>query len=121
MTASKQVAIFLVIITVAANIINFSGVGAALDIDPRTQGQEEVDRVNETASQVQPTQGTRDTLFSLFTSMGSLFLGIVNIVFAAPLMFENLGVPWWLTTFFFAPMVIIVAADVMHVLTGRNP
>lgn len=119
--ASTQIVIFLILLTAMANVISASGVGAALEIDPHTQGEEEVDRVQEEAEKVEAPQGIADTLFALFISVTNTIQPVYNVIFAAPLMFQNLGVPSWLTTAFFAPMVVIVAADIVHVLTGRDP
>jgi hypothetical protein len=119
--ASKQIAIFLILLTAASNLLIGSGIAAALDIAPSTQGQEAVDQATANASEIEPSQGGSETLFGIFTSGTTALVGTFQIIFAAPRMFIFLGVPGWLTTFFFAPMVVIVAADTYHLLSGRDP
>lgn len=118
---STQIAIFLVLLTAASNLILFSGVGAALGVAPSTGTPGQVEQVQEDADQLEPSQGQQDTLFGIFTSGTSALTDIYQVIFAAPLMFVNLGVPNWLTTFVFAPMAIVVLADVYHLLSGRDP
>ena len=119
--ASTQIVIFLVLLTAASNAIMVSGVGAALEISPGTGAEDEVQEVQDEADSIEPAQGTSETLFTMYTSTTQTFETIFTFVFAAPLMFINLGVPSWLTAMFFAPMAIIVAADIVHLLTGRDP
>jgi len=119
--ASTQIVIFLVLMTAASNAIMASGVGAALGVAPTTGAQSEIDQVQSDADEIEPAQGSSDTLFSLYNSVTGVFASIYGVIFAAPLMLVNIGMPTWLVTFLFAPAVVIVAADVAHMLTGRNP
>lgn len=119
--ASTQIVILLMLLTAASNAIMFSGVGAALEISPDTGAQDELERVQESADEVEPAQGNSDTLFTMYASTTGAFETVYSIIFAAPLMFINLGVPIWLVTFFFAPMIVIVLADIVHLMGGRDP
>lgn len=119
--ASTQIVIVLVLMTAASNAIMASGVGAALGVAPTTGAQGEIDDVQDSADSIQPSQGPTETLFSLYNSVTGVFNNIYGVIFAAPLMLINIGVPTWLTTFLFAPAVVIVAADIAHLLTGRDP
>lgn len=119
--ASTQIVIFLVLMTAASNAIMASGVGAALGVAPTTGAQSEIDQVQSDADEIEPAQGSSDTLFSLYNSVTGVFASIYGVIFAAPLMLVNIGMPTWLVTFIFAPAVVIVAADVAHLLTGRDP
>lgn len=119
--ASTQIVIFLVLMTAASNAIMASGVGAALGVAPTTGAQSEIDQVQSDADEIEPAQGSSDTLFSLYNSVTGVFASIYGVIFAAPLMLVNVGMPTWLVTFIFAPAVVIVAADVAHLLTGRDP
>lgn len=119
--ATVQIVIGLMLLTAASNAIMFSGVGAALDIQPSTGAEGQVAETQEDASQIEPSQGNTDTLFSLYTSVTSTMNQVFQIVFAAPLMFINLGVPTWLTGFIFTPLVVIVAVDVANMVFGGSP
>lgn len=110
--ATTQIVIGLMLLTAASNAIMFSGVGAALDIAPSTGAEDRVEQTQDDASGFEPSQGNSDTLFSLYTSVTTVITSIYQIVFAAPLMFINLGVPTWLTGFIFTPLVVIVVTDI---------
>lgn len=117
---SIQIVTFLLLLNLAAGLITASGLGAALAIDPEIGGNDAVDRTQQNASTVEPSQGRLDTLFSLFTSTGSTMATIFKLVFYGPAMLMNLGVPEFITTFVFGGAGVIVAADVIHYLTGRG-
>lgn len=119
--ASTQIVIFLILLTAASNAIMLSGVGAALEINPNTGGEAAVEDVQQDAESIEPAQGTSETLFTMYTSVTQSLQGVFTFVFAAPLMFINIGVPGWLVFFFFSPLAIIVVVDVVHVLMGRDP
>lgn len=119
--ASTQIVIFLVLLTAASNAIMASGVGAALGVAPSTGAQDQIDQVQQDAETIEPTQGNTETLFSLYNSVTSVFSDLYGVIFAAPLMLINIGLPGWFVTFLFAPAVVIVATDVAHLLTGRDP
>lgn len=118
--ASMQIVIFLLLMTAASNAIVVSGVGDALGIAPTTGEQAAVTDAQAQADSFSPTQGSSETLFGLFTAGGSVFSSIFQVALAAPLMFINLGVPTWLVTFIFAPMTVIVFADLFGIIAGRS-
>lgn len=117
---SIQIVTFLILLNLTAGVITASGVGAALNINPEIGGDERVEATNESASSVEPSQGLRDTLFSMYTSTAGTLKDIVKLVFYGPAMLQNLGVPKFLTTFLFGGASVIVAVDVIHYLTGRG-
>jgi hypothetical protein len=118
--ASMQIVIFLLLMTAASNAIVVSGVGDALGVAPTTGEPAAVQSAQSDAESFSPTQGSSETLFGLFTSGGSVFASIFQVALAAPLMFVNLGVPTWLVSFVFAPMAIIVFADLFGIIAGRG-
>lgn len=118
--ASRHIVVFLVILYAVSIMITASGVGAALDINPEVAGGEEIDAANESARNISPSQGTQDTLFSMFTSTASSYEIVYQVVFYGPMMLKSLGVPDFILLPVFAPMYIIVAADFIHLLTGRD-
>lgn len=120
MRPSIQIVTFLILLNLAAGVITASGLGAALEINPEVGADEQVEAANESASQIEPSQGIRDTLFSLYTSTAGTINDVATLVFYGPFMLQNLGVPGFLTTFIFGGASVVVAADVIHYLTGRG-
>lgn len=80
------------------------------------------DQASEDAETVRATQESgSQTMFSLFTSLLSSLLSAAKMAtIGGPLMFLNLGLPQWLVGFIFGPMYVIVAADVVTMLGGRD-
>lgn len=120
MRPTIQIVIFLVLLNLAAGLITASGLGAALAINPEVGGDQAVESSQENASQVEPSQGRLDTLFSLFTSTAGTMNDIFKLVFYGPVMLSNIGIPAFITNFLFGAAGIVVAVDVIHYLAGRG-
>lgn len=120
MRPSIQIVTFLILLNLAAGMITASGLGAALSVNPEVGADDQVAAANDNASQVEPSQGLRDTLFSLYSSTAGTMTAIFRLIFYGPVMLQNLGVPAFITTFVFGGASVIVAADVIHYLTGRG-
>ena len=118
---SVQLVMFLIILNAVAGVVTVSGLGAALDIDPDTGAEDRIQRSIDTAAEdVEPTQGITDTLFSMFVSVTMTFSTIVNLMTYGTTMVINLGMPAWIVRPFEGIVYIIIAADLMHMLTGRD-
>lgn len=119
MRISMKVTVFLVLLNASAGVVTGMGVAGDMGVDPNVGGGAEVEQANQTAGEVQSGDGFGDTLFSVFASVGGLFGTIFGLVFAGPAMLQNLGIPTPIVTFLFAPMYLIVAADIAYILSGR--
>lgn len=115
-----QIVICLLLLNLSAGLITGSGLGAALDINPEVIDDGAANNTLDNASQVEPSQGRLDTLFSLFTSTAGTMKDIFTLVFYGPMMLRSIGIPKFMTDFLFGAAAIIVAADVIHYLTGRG-
>lgn len=119
MRISTKLTVFLVLLNASAGLVTAMGVAGDMGVSPDVGGDQEVQAANETAGQVESGGGFGDTLFGVFASIFNLFGTVFNLVFAGPTMLSNLGIPTPLVTFLFAPMYIIVAADLAYILSGR--
>jgi len=124
MVTLKTVAINTVIILMLLNatpaLLAGSGVAADFGVEPSIGGDERIDMANQNMSEVEPSGGIGDTLFQLFQSVTDPVEAVMNILFAGPSMFNNLGVPSWLTAFIFAPLYLITGGTIIYVLAGRR-
>lgn len=116
------IAVFLILMNLTAGALAASGAyddwGIALD----PGGDQAVESANATAQDVTATgEGTAQTLFTLFISVTSGLIDAVLLgVAGGPVMLNNMGFPVWLNTLIFGPMYVIIAADVAHLLIGRD-
>lgn len=115
-----QLVMFLVILNAVAGVVTVSGLGAALDINPETGAEDRIQQSVDAADDIQPTRGITDTLFSMFVSVSQTFLVIVNLLTYGTTMVINLGMPAWIVRPFEGIVFILIAMDVMHMLTGRD-
>lgn len=120
MRVTTVVLIFLLFLNLSSAAFVNSGAAEDMGIEPSAGGDDAVEKANSTASQLEPSGGFGATLFGLFVSVGQWFDTLVSTVFAAPHMFQNLGVPAWITNFVFGPMYIVATIDIAYILIGRR-
>ena len=115
---SINIAVFLILLNASSGFIMASGIAGDWGVQPSIGGDNAVENVEEKTSELNPRAGG-ETLLGLYSAVTRTFKSLVGIVFAGPMMFNNLGVPEFITTFVFAPMYLIVGADTIYVLSGR--
>lgn len=116
---SMNLVVILFLLNASAGLLVASGFAADIGIDLDPGADDELDTANETAQSIQTGSSIGETLFGALAAAGKTATTIFSVIFIAPLMFENLGVPTWITAFVFAPMYIIVGYDILNILTGR--
>lgn len=121
MRYSTRVLIFLVFLNAGATAFSASGVAADWGIEPDPGGDASIESANQTASGFEPSGGFGETLFGLYASITGTFQDVIGVATAGPSMIGNLGVPGWVTTFVFAPLYLLVAFDLVYLLTIREP
>lgn len=120
MRFSTRVLIFLVFLNAGANAMIASGVAADMEIQPDPGGDQRIEQANETASNFNATGGFADTLFGLYSSVTTTFQNVIGVATAGPTMIGNLGVPGWFTNFLFSALYLLVAFDIVYLLTQRE-
>ncbi len=117
---SVELVIVLLCMNLFAGFITASGVGAALNINPELGQEEAIDDVEEEAQNVTPGGGIRDTLQGLYSSVTDGLQPIFMFIWYGPYMLSNLGVPEFLTTGVSAIITLMIALDVVYLLTNRG-
>jgi len=117
---AMSIVIFAIFLNAVPGLMLASGVAADMGVDPSVGGDAQVQEANQEASNIEPSGGFGETLFTLYTSLGTTLQGVLGVLIGAELMFISLGVPDWLVAFIFAPKFIIFGAALIYVLAGRR-
>lgn len=85
-------------------------------------GGDVVEDVNQSSTELASAQeGNAGTLYMLFNTVTSEIIpALTMIVAGGPIMFHNLGLPGWATTMIFGPAYLLIMADTVHLLSGRD-
>lgn len=118
--ASAKIVLFLVCLNASAAVFSASGVAADWGVEPTVGGDNFITDIRQEAKTLGASFGSASYLIGVIVDLALLALSIFEFVFAAPIMFGNLGAPGWLTTFVFAPQYAIVLFDGMYLYTGRS-
>lgn len=119
---SFQIAIILMFLNLGGGALVSAGVCADWGHCQVPGGGDVTDNVDETSQELVSSQaGEAGTLFMLFNVVTQdLIPALTLMVAGGPIMFHNLGFPDWATALIFGPAYLIIAADVAHLLMGRD-
>jgi len=118
MRRTFKIVIFYMFLTAGANLLREAGITAAMGVG--VPGGVSTTRAEvEQASQKLAGADTGDNLFGLITGVADTVGTIAKAAFALPDLLGAAGVPGAIITFLFAPLVVVVAYDAAHLLTGR--
>jgi len=116
---SVNIAVILFLLNASAGLMVASGFAEDVGVELDPGAGDELDAVNESSQNVSTGSSIGQTLFGTIAEVAKTAQSIFSIIFIAPIMFQNLGVPSFITAFVFAPMYIYVSVDILNVLTGR--
>ena len=120
MRISMKIAIVLVFLNSAAELMRTTGIAEAMGVNPEPGAAAKLQEAQEAARNIEPGGGFGETLFALYISLTKTFFAIFEFVFSAPQMLINLGLPTYLVAFLFAPAALVVGRDVAYLLMGRT-
>lgn len=119
---TSTILIAVILINGAAGIMASSGLEQDIGVQVAPGVSDSVDESVETAKDgLNADAGVGETLVSVILSGLLLFKGIIVGVFAAPVMFTNLGFPEWIVVPIAAPLYVIAALEFIYIATGRDP
>lgn len=116
---SVNIVVILFLLNASAGLLVASGFAGDIGIDIDPGADDEIDAAESPAQNVSTGSSISQTLFGSLAAGAKTARSIFTVIFIAPIMFQNLGVPTWVTTFVFAPMYILVGVDILQILTGR--
>ena len=102
--------VFFLAFNLFAGVLAGMGVADALGMDTTVGEDEEVDKLDEQASDVQTGTGSGETLFGMYNVLASGLESIYGFVFPGLRMLERFGVPTELTQQFLAPLFSLMIA-----------
>jgi hypothetical protein len=107
--------LFYIFATASANLITTAipNLTVAHGTEKTRQG------LQQTVQGFQPGGGLGETLFGSLQAGLRTFGGLIEAIFALPILLENLGIPSPITAFLMAPLGFVVLYDGIHIMTGR--
>ena len=120
MRISMKIAIVLVFLNSAAELMRSNGIAEAMGVNPEPGAAAKMQAALEAARKIRGSAGGGDTLLQLFLAVTNSFEAIFEFVLAGPSMLINIGIPEPLVFFLFAPAALIIGRDVAYLLTGRS-
>ena len=120
MRISMKIAIVLVFLNSAAELMRTTGIAEAMGANPEPGAAAEMRAALDALRNIQPSGGFDQTLFQLFISVTGSFRAVFKFVLAGPSMLINIGIPEPLVFFLFAPAALIIGRDIAFLLTGRT-
>lgn len=118
MRKTTNVIVFAVFVTAGANMLEVSGVTAAMGLQIGVVGHfgDAIAALNS----IQPGTSVVDSLFSIYDAVANTFKGFATAAFAVPILLINIGIPAFIVVFITAPVGIVVGSDLVYVLSGRD-
>lgn len=117
---STTIVVFMAFFTAAANLFEETGVTDAMGINTGVSAGEKLATAFAEMEQIRGSAGTVESLFSIYTMVGSAVEGLFVGVSAGPRVLAAAGVPNYILAFLFAPIVIFVGVDLIYALSGRD-
>ena len=117
----RKITIIMFVTNAAVNFLNAAGLREVWGVQPQTGIGEEASRAQQAAESVgSGPLGLIDALGGATVAAIDAMTSLFAIIFAAPTLLANLGVPTFIVTFIFAPLYIVVAIDVIAILRGDS-
>lgn len=118
MRRSFKIVVFYLFLTSGANLLAAAGITKAMGVEAPVGVSGTRGEVEQASKQLAGAD-TGDSLFGLVTGVADTFGTITKAAFALPDLLGAIGIPGPLVGFLFAPLVVVVAYDAAHLLTGR--
>lgn len=115
MRRSFEIVLFYIFATASSNLITTAVPGLSVAHGTGDTRQ----ALDSTVQGFTPGGGLGETLFGALQAALGTFSGIIEAVFALPILLGNLGVPSPIVAFLMAPLGFVVLYDGIHIMTGR--
>jgi hypothetical protein len=117
---STNVVMLLVLLNASAVFVGAMPVTDEVGYQPAIGGDDAIDEAQQTGDKIQSDRSSLDQFVGGIIAAASTIATILSVVVAGPQMLINLGAPKVLVTFIAAPLYILVALDLLQVLSGRE-
>jgi len=111
----------MVVLNAAIAFLGAAGAAQAWGVQQETGISDTVSQVQSAAEDIgSGPVGPIEAVSGMGIAAISLIVNLTEIAFAGPRLFNNLGVPEFVTGFIFAPLYIVVAIDIVAILRGDS-
>jgi hypothetical protein len=117
---TTNIVVLLVLLNASAVFVGALPVTDELGFNPAVGGDDEIAEAQETGEQIDSDRSSLDQFVGGIIAAASSIAAILSVVVAGPQMLINLGAPPILITFVASPLYILVALDLLQVLSGRD-
>lgn len=115
MRRSFEVVLFYLFATGAANLLSQALPGVSISHGTGATRSS----LDQSINSFDPGSGLGETLFGALQAGLTTFEGIIEAIFALPILMGNLGVPGPIIAFLMLPAGLVVVYDGIHIMTGR--
>jgi len=116
---STNIVVFLVLLNSAAVLVGAAGI-TDVGTAPQIGGDAEIQAAQNEATGISTERSALDTFISGIIAAASSVQTVFAVAVAGPTLLANLGVPSSVVIFLSAPLYILVAFDILQVLSGRS-
>lgn len=117
----RKITIMMFVLNASVNFLAAAGSGEVWGVEMQTGVGETAQAVDQAARDIgSGPLGVVDAVAGLTIAAVNIAVSLLEMVFAAPTMFLNLGVPGYIVTFLFAPLYVVVAIDLLAIFRGDS-
>jgi hypothetical protein len=117
----RKVTIMTLALNAAVAFLASAGAADAWGVNMNTGLSDTVSQVQNSAQSISSGPvGLIEAATGMAVAAISLITDLLEIAFAAPTLLNNIGAPPFITAFFFAPLYIVVAIDMVAILRGDS-
>ena len=117
----RKITIMMLALNAAVAFLGAAGAAEALGVQQETGLSDTVAQVQESAEEIgSGPVGLIEAVTGMAIAAITLVTDLLEIAFAAPVLFGNLGVPDFIVSFLFAPLYLVVAIDIVAILRGDS-
>jgi hypothetical protein len=117
---STNIVVLLVLLNASAVFVGALPVTEEVGYEPAIGGDDAINEAQQTGDTIQSDRSSLDQFVGGIIAAASTIATILSVVVAGPQMLINLGAPTVLVTFIAAPLYVLVALDLLQVLSGRD-
>lgn len=117
----RYLTIMLVVANAAGGFLIAAGAGQVYDMSPEPGVDDEVQRANENAREIQDEQlGAAESVVGPTITGIDAIDALLSAPFAAPILLLNLGIPQFIVEFTFAPLYVAASIDIAFMIRGMR-
>jgi len=115
----RKVTIMMLVLHASLLFLAAAGAGEVYGVEMQSGVSQAIAAANDAAAEIgSGPVGIIEAVAGVTLAAVQLISSVAQIAFAGPQLFNNLGVPAFITTFFWAPLYVMVAIDFVSIMRG---